>query len=244
MDSINSLVDLLNEVPINVQLFSEKIKELDPKLIDQKNIYEATLLRCSLLKNNIDIASIILDHRADINFKFSNGDSILHESVYRSGKFYEFLLSRGADPNIFDIRGYTPIFIALKLARIKCIKTLVFYGADLNYKPDIHSKSLLQLSISNGENIKLIVFLLNNGAKIDFDDGFIDNCINICKRNIENNHGEDVYDFDNLKFIIIYAKIKKILSDFLGNISLKNLCLNIMRENKFSLENLPESFFR
>ena len=63
----------------------------------------------------------------------TNGDGALHIVVRRQDSTYlNYLLARGADPNLRNERGETPLLIASSLGSTDMIETLVKHGANVN----------------------------------------------------------------------------------------------------------------
>jgi ankyrin repeat protein len=69
-----------------------------------------------------------------INAKdITSGDGALHIVVRRQDSTYlNYLLARGADPNLRNERGETPLLIASSLGSTDMIETLVKHGANVN----------------------------------------------------------------------------------------------------------------
>jgi ankyrin repeat protein len=63
----------------------------------------------------------------------TNGDGALHIVVRRQDSTYlNYLLARGADPDLKNARGETPLLIAAGLGSTDMIETLVKHGANVN----------------------------------------------------------------------------------------------------------------
>ena len=72
------------------------------------------------------------------------------------------LLKEGADPNVRDEKGRTPLHHAVKDGRLDIVKLLVESGADVN-APDNYGLTPLHYAVDYGYE-KLIEFLLRHGA--------------------------------------------------------------------------------
>lgn len=77
----------------------------------------------------------------------------------------ELLLQYGADPNVFNRCGLSPLMKACKDHHIEAVRRLIKYGADVNAicPPLFEQKSVLQFAINSG-NIVIINILL--GKKV------------------------------------------------------------------------------
>jgi ankyrin repeat protein len=85
-------------------------------------------------------------HPADINYRYDStfvngGQSLLHYACERGDPaIVEFLLQSGADPNLKDNHGKTPIYSLLSNnaneQRLQCLDLLLNAGADLHSQDD------------------------------------------------------------------------------------------------------------
>lgn len=63
----------------------------------------------------------------------TSGEGALHIVVKRGdGTYLGYLLARGADPNLRDGRGETPLLLAVQLSQLGMIDTLIAYKANPN----------------------------------------------------------------------------------------------------------------
>jgi len=85
---------------------------------------------------NIKILEILLKYGADINLLTDTAydqETALHRACkFKKAKVVEFLLNNGADPNIKDAMGETPLFDAVRSGCYKCIELLSSAGVNLN----------------------------------------------------------------------------------------------------------------
>ena len=62
-----------------------------------------------------------------------HGRSCLHISCAIGDEHIAYvLLARGADPNIRDQHGRSPLFLATRHGHVQCIRLLIAFGADLD----------------------------------------------------------------------------------------------------------------
>ncbi len=137
------------------------------------------ILHMALFHGKKDAIPAVLEAGADVNQKDQNGDTLLHrvvESVPRDLEMLEYLLEKGADPNLSN--GYlTPVARILNgvLAEekplndsdSKAILLLKKYGADIDATM-IMEMTPLRASCAFGRG-DLVDFLLQSGAKIDLE---------------------------------------------------------------------------
>ncbi|XP_044760466.1 serine/threonine-protein phosphatase 6 regulatory ankyrin repeat subunit A-like isoform X2 [Coccinella septempunctata] len=75
----------------------------------------------------------------------------------------EFLLDRGADPNIPDIKGRTPICFSVHLGNETITKMLIDHHADVNIE-DAFGNTPIQEALSGKPTITMVKVLLSSGA--------------------------------------------------------------------------------
>jgi len=97
-----------------------------------------TPLTCAAQRGHFDVVQWLLDNAADVNLKDKNGHTPLFAAVrcptgYGRAeycmKIIEIVLKRGADPNVPDLLGGTPLMEAQKEGRLDKVKLLIRYGA-------------------------------------------------------------------------------------------------------------------
>ena len=71
--------------------------------------------------------------RADVSFKFSDGDGLIHRAAIQgSTDTVTDLLDQGVDIDIKGFQGYTPLQYAAKHGHLQLVKLLLERGADVN----------------------------------------------------------------------------------------------------------------
>lgn len=99
----------------------------------------------------------------------TSGESGLHIVVARRDLLWtKFLLQRGANPNIGDKHGVTPLVIAARLGFVEGVEALVASGARVNDANDTGETPLI--SAVHLKNIPIIRVLLKAGANPDRPD--------------------------------------------------------------------------
>jgi ankyrin repeat protein len=163
------------------------------------SLHHKTALYRAIYKDNLAIVSILLAYNASVNTpnpKGSSQETLLHHAArVASPEIVETLLQHGADLNIKNALGNTPLYEAMlynrletvqillkyyntvpldfyhtviKMGALEILKSLVEYGFSINIK-DHHHSTLLHLAVQVGD-CKLVEFLLCQKLDINAKD--------------------------------------------------------------------------
>jgi ankyrin repeat protein len=84
----------------------------------------------AFIRNNIEIAKLLIDAGADVNI-IVNGKPLIHY-MYNNDDFVKLLIDAGAKINIVDKNGGTLIHYAVAIDNIGVVKLLIEAGIDVN----------------------------------------------------------------------------------------------------------------
>ena len=155
LGAIASAIALAFAVPAAAQFQSDGYKFLEA-VKDRKGDEATEMLSKpgSQLINSRDITS---------------GDTGLHIAVARSDALWvRFLLQRGADPNIRNKKGVTPLQLATAMGFTDGVEELIKKGASVNVSDQTGETPLI--AAVHSRNVALVRLLLGKGADPDRND--------------------------------------------------------------------------
>ncbi|WP_294287808.1 ankyrin repeat domain-containing protein [uncultured Chryseobacterium sp.] len=138
------------------------VKELmkqNPDIINQTNDAGFSPLILACYRGNVEVAKFLMDHVKDINYKSQEGTALSGLSVKYNKELAEYLLGKGANPNIADASGATPLFWAVKFGNKEMTELLLKHKADKTLK-DAQGMTPFEYALQT--NNKEIINLLKN----------------------------------------------------------------------------------
>ena len=142
--------------------------------IDAKDNQGMTPLhRATTFKKDIhsDIVNYLIKKGADVNTVDANQNTPLHSVVRFSNnhKTLRILLRNGANPNVFNNKGFGPLNYAIEHNKIKTVKILIENEANFETENWHNNFTPLKQAITK-ENKQIVDFLIKRGAKCTIQD--------------------------------------------------------------------------
>lgn len=200
-----------------------------------KGSFDAVLFYYAKFRK-LKMVQALIDHGADLNIIDNDGDNVIRY-CYTRIKIVNYLISKGADPDLPGNDGETPIF---NIDRPKYLKQFIKHNIDLN-RLNKYGKSPLKISVEKKDFEKAKILLMH-GAKITFELEY-PNEQKIREESGSLYTGEFKEIFINGRFEI-EKKMYNLFQSYMGEYTLKNVCLTQIEKLGFSLENLPKNFYR
>ncbi|VDM77632.1 unnamed protein product [Strongylus vulgaris] len=127
-----------------------------------------------LLNGHYECARLLLENGASANAIYFDGPEITVVSPLDTN-FIELLLEYGADPNVYDRKGLTPIMKACRLKEngIEAIRILHKYGGNVNAQAEARQdfRTPMHYALLSG-SAELVKFLISLGAKVTMPKGY------------------------------------------------------------------------
>ncbi|XP_028848715.1 dynein heavy chain 12, axonemal-like isoform X1 [Denticeps clupeoides] len=130
---------------------------------DTRNEHEDSPLVAAIKNDQYDLASLLLRFNANVDQRGSLQRAALHEaSLLGLENFVYLLLQSGADPNVCDISGHTPLGLAAQSGHLNIVEILLQRGASVRSDSTETGSVLFEAAASGNPDI--IALLLEHGA--------------------------------------------------------------------------------
>lgn len=134
------------------------------------NYNNCTSLHIVAREGNLSMVQLLLEHKADVEIKDSEGCTPLHYVSLYSQKedrdIYKILLEKKANCNALDAVGNTPFHYVVKKRSLKTVKLMLDYGADIRAVNKNGWTALHQAS-TNSQHLDVLEFVLEHGLNIE-----------------------------------------------------------------------------
>jgi Ankyrin repeats (3 copies)/Ankyrin repeat len=121
----------------NDEAKTRQVLALMPNVVFIRDSEGNTPLHAAAACNACQIASVLLEHGADINARRNNGAAPLHMATHAGQiDMVRFLLNRGGDPNAKAEKKLTPLHMAAAGGKNEVVLQLIEHGADKRVTDD------------------------------------------------------------------------------------------------------------
>jgi len=138
---------------------AKKLMKQNPDVINQTNENGFSPLILACYRGNTPVAEFLMAKVKDINYGSDQG-SALTAAVFKNNKeLTQKLLANGANPNLADTKGTTPLIYAVQLQDRDLVETLLKSKANKNLA-DKQGKTAFEYAVFT-KNIEIINLLKN-----------------------------------------------------------------------------------
>jgi hypothetical protein len=137
--------------------------------VDTRGYSGISTLHSAAFYGDLEMIQVLLgDYKADVNARCDFSLTPLCDAVSPSHtesypEVVQYLLERGADPNVLQTDGWNPLRIASKSGQSEIVRLLLDHGADVDSADD-SGRTALQLALENGHH-EVVELLSARGAK-------------------------------------------------------------------------------
>ena len=137
--------------------------------IHSQTLTQANRLMTAIKANDLPNALRLAMNLKDVNHQFENNFSLLHAATLSGdADIVKLLLDKGANPDLRDSDGNTPLILAINSRHANVVKLLLGKGANPDIRNNIGATSLIIAScLGELESVK---FLLDKNANKDLKD--------------------------------------------------------------------------
>ena len=139
-----------------------------PEQLNAIGGYLVSPLGAALGAEHFKIAQLLYQHGADVDIRGFVQRTLLCGASYGHRGIVEWLLHRGADPNIGDFSGETPLHFAASLGRTEIAEILLQYKAVVNAQN--HAGQIPLHLASEPGHVNFTQLLLEHGADVKSQD--------------------------------------------------------------------------
>lgn len=132
---------------------------------------DAYRLTRAVAANDLATVKSLIKHGVPVNARNGEGNTALHEAALSGRRtISQFLIDKGADVNVFNKFGRTPLYYWAKHEdRLDMVRLLISRGADVNAKREEGDETALHAAVWYG-NVKMVEFLVAQGADVNATD--------------------------------------------------------------------------
>lgn len=145
----------------------------DPNLINALDMDDRTPLHWAASSGSINIAQLLIDHKAEVDRSDNSGWTPLHIAVSAGNDdIVQELVGAGADVNRRNFKGITPLHYAASKSRIDIGRLLISRGADINAKDKANQVPLHRAATTGSVGfIRLLLDSSSSTSKLRLNPG-------------------------------------------------------------------------
>ncbi len=142
--------------------------------VNTTNMYAGTPLIAALRSGHIDVARVLLSHKADVAYRPWAGEEAIHCAArLGDASLLATILAAGGNAAAVTPQGETTLTLVISSGNLDAVKLLVEHGADVNYQKKTlkqNGNTALAQAAAAGQ-LAIAEYLISKGARIDAHDG-------------------------------------------------------------------------
>jgi ankyrin repeat protein len=145
-----------------------------PQHVNPRSHSTASPLIAALMRSQFDVAELLYNHRAKINFRDETRSTLLHvasqipDHVAPVVKILEWLLEHGADVHARDENDKTPLHHAAEKGHLDTVQTLIMHKSDIKAR-DRDGRTPLHVAVDR-RFIEVVHMLIEHKANVNSRD--------------------------------------------------------------------------
>jgi ankyrin repeat protein len=100
----------------------------DPSLANARGAHDLSALYHAVIRSQQDVAQLLLERGAEVNGDEGRSPALHGAIMFNRPGMVEWLLAHGADPNLYNYRGKTPLKAAMEKKKLEIAELLRRYG--------------------------------------------------------------------------------------------------------------------
>ena len=121
---------------------AEILLKSNSALVDSVNNQGYSPLVLACYYNRLEFVELLIRHNVKLNDQPGESTALQAASYKGFDEVVHLLLDYGADPDIYDANGTTPLIYASQFSHTEVVKLLLEYGADISYTDPNHLSAL------------------------------------------------------------------------------------------------------
>jgi ankyrin repeat protein len=145
-----------------------------PQHVNPRSHSAASPLIAALIRSQFDVAELLYNHRAKVNFQDETRSTLLHvasqvpDHVAPVVEILEWLIEHGADVHARDENDKTPLHLAAEKGPLDTVRTLIMHKSDIKAR-DRDGRTPLHVAVDR-QSLEVVHTLIEHKANVNSRD--------------------------------------------------------------------------
>jgi ankyrin repeat protein len=140
-----------------------------PRVVRSVNSEGLSALHFACARGSKPLVEILISFNFPLDSLDYQGKTPLHHC--RTSEIVEYLCEEGADPNVVDSAGLTPLLVFLVAENLPCIKVLLHYGSDPNTAEPVQQRNALHHAALSANYEMMSLLVVESQVNLMMDQG-------------------------------------------------------------------------